>query len=123
MAKGWSKSPVGFADVARDDLNKRLRATGLELLSKVIERSPVKSGRFRGANVVSLVAPNYSAEGSPDKSGNATLAAGAATIQQAEGLIYIQNNLPYASELERGTSKQAPGGIYRLAMNDVKEGV
>ncbi|EFO5343979.1 HK97 gp10 family phage protein, partial [Escherichia coli] len=35
------------------------------------------------------------------------------------GVIYIQNNLPYAEALENGHSQQAPTGVYANAFHGV----
>lgn len=121
---GWTVSPQAFAKTMSDDLSKLHRATAIAILNKVIERSPVDTGRFRGNHILSLATPNTGVKDTDDKSGSVTLAAGLSVIGGiAKGeypLIYIQNNLPYAQVLEDGSSQQAPLGIYSLAVQDVK---
>ena len=121
---GWTVSPKAFIGVMTDDLSKLHRATAIEILNKVIQRSPVDTGRFRANHILTLVTPNTGTKEVDDKSGSVTLAAGLSVVGGiAKGeypLIYIQNNLPYAQVLEDGSSQQAPLGIYSLAVQDVK---
>jgi hypothetical protein len=35
-------------------------------------------------------------------------------------VIYLQNSLPYALRLENGWSKQAPGGVLALTVNELE---
>lgn len=75
-------------------------------------------GRFRGNWQVSF---NQQAEGETgrvDKQGSQTIAAGNLVIEQFKvGMtaVYFANNVPYAYPLEFGHSKQAPGGMVRIA--------
>ena len=142
MAKrGWSKPLGGFAREVEQEQNKRLRATALQALSGVIERSPVDSGAFRGSHRVSVGSPDngYSLEDT-DKTGSATLAKGSAAISSVRRpfeVIYVQSNLPYAEAIEFGQfvykpggkttpdgySLQAPSGTYAVTFNSLKEGI
>lgn len=122
---GWTVSPKAFIGVMTDDLSKLHRAIAIELLTRVIRRSPVDTGRFRGNHILSLSTADTSTTDTVDENGSTTLAAGLSVVGGiAKGqypLIYIQNNLPYAQVLEDGSSKdQAPLGIYALAVQDVK---
>ena len=91
----------------------------VELLSRMVMRSPVDTGRFRGNWNVSLSSPDLSTDQSTDPSGGSTITKGAAIIS---GLvvngqtIYITNSLPYAYRLETGYSQQAPAGIVGLTV-------
>lgn len=122
---GWSKPPTGFADEVEKTQNKRLRAAALQALTGVIERSPVDTGHFRGNNSVSVGSPDDSVdEMAEDPSGRETLAQGMSIIKRVRGafeVIYVQNNLPYAEELENGSSKQAPQGVYAVTFNNLRE--
>ncbi|USZ48133.1 hypothetical protein [Halomonas sp. DN3] len=136
--KGWSKSLSGFAREVEAQQNKRLRATALQALSGVIERSPVDTGAFRGSHRVSVATPDngYSLEDT-DRSGSATLAKGSAKIQSvrtAWEVIYVQSNLPYAEAIEfgqfiykpagkttpAGYSIQAPAGVYAITFDNLR---
>lgn len=122
----WSKPLAGFTEQVKQEQNNRLRATAQGALERIINRSPVRTGRFRGNNMVSVGSTDESYDyEKQDKVGRATLAEGDSTIHAVREpftVIYVQNNLPYAEALEEGHSqKQAPQGIYELAFNDMKE--
>jgi len=121
----WSRSLAEFADMQEKRLNKELRATALQALTGVIERSPVKSGRFRGNNQVTVGRETDSVLDREDKPGRQTYAEGAAAIgavTEPFTYIVVQNNLPYAALIEEGRSKtQAPQGVYALTFNSLKE--
>jgi len=121
----WSRPLSGFATEVERDQNKRLRGFALQALSGVIERSPVDTGAFRGNNIVSVGSADNSVDpNAADPSGTQALNEGMRIIGQvndAFGVIYIQNNLPYAEKLEAGTSSQAPGGIYAVTLNNLNE--
>lgn len=101
---------------AREDIV--VRKLGLDILSSVVRMSPVDTGRFRGNWQVGLTAPVTGTLATLDKSGAATIARGNQVLSQAKsgGVIYINNNLPYAQRLEYGWSKQAPSGMVRITL-------
>lgn len=118
---GWSIPLTAFIDQIESDLVKQARIIAMALLGEIVLRSPVDTGRFRGNTVVSVGSPVLSTTESADKSGASTIAAGQAALTGLKPytVIYIQNNLPYAERLENGHSKQAPNGIFGLAMTGV----
>jgi hypothetical protein len=75
-------------------------------------------GRFRGAWMVSIGAPDNSLGTVLDPSGNITLVAHRAILAAAKAgdVIHFRNNMPYAERLEKGWSKQAPLGIVALTV-------
>jgi len=116
------------ADVAKFEtktlkkMDLAVRKVALELFSRVILRSPVDTGRFRGNWQVSVGnIPSGTLE-LDDKSGTATVskAAAAAAGVKAGDIIYLANNLPYAMRLEEGYSSQAPGGMVALTAQEFK---
>lgn len=118
--------PTAFADTIASDVGKKTRAAALQALSGVIERSPVDTGAFRGNNRVSIGQRDngYDLEAT-DKSGGAALSAGSGIISSTLGapftVIYVQNNLPYAEVLERGSSTQAPQGVFDVTFQSLIE--
>lgn len=118
--------PSDFAGTISDAVGKKTRAAALQALAGVIERSPVDTGAFRGNNRVSAGTQDrgYDLEAA-DKSGAAALSAGSGVIASTRGapftVIYIQNNLPYSEFLERGSSKQAPQGVFAITFNNLVE--
>lgn len=118
---GWSLSPVALMDQIESDLTRQARIIAMALLGEIVLRSPVDTGRFRGNIIVSIGAPVFATVDKSDKSGGSTLAAGQAALEGLKpySLIYLQNNLAYAERLENGYSKQAPGGVFGLALTSV----
>ncbi len=100
-------------------MTKKLALTALE---RVVMRSPVDTGRFRGNWNVSVDAPDTSVSGAVDKTGQATITEGAAKIEGAGPFqaIYLSNNLAYGPALENGHSKQAPGGMVALTYAELQ---
>ncbi|WP_047304443.1 phage protein [Pseudomonas fluorescens] len=122
-SRGWSTSLSLFADVVEQDLSKRIRVIAMAMLNEIVLRSPVDTGRFRGNNIVTVGAPVYTATESLDPSGGLTITRGLAAMTGLEPYtqVFIQNNLPYATKLEDGYSKQAPAGIYETSFNGVSQ--
>lgn len=125
MAKnrGWSTPPSMFTGVVEEQLSQRVRVIAMALLNEIVLRSPVDTGRFRGNNIVSVGAPVYASSENLDPSGSETIQRGLSAMSGLEPYtqVYIQNNLPYATALEDGHSKQAPGGVYAVSFNGVSQ--
>lgn len=93
----------------------------LQLLEGVVDMTPVKTGRARGNWQVTIGAPTTTQLQTEDKDGGPTKTAGEAVIQSITtlGAVYLTNNLPYITELEKGTSTQAPQGMVRVTLDRV----
>lgn len=93
------------------------RGTALDVISKIMQRSPVKTGRFRGDWQTTLNMPASGViEGTASNSLNkARSVSGSAKLTDA---IYYINNLPYSLRLENGYSKQAPAGMVKLTVSE-----
>lgn len=112
-----------------DDLDRFLadavlqvqQKVAMELLSRVVMKSPVDTGRFRGNWTISLNAPDLSVTDGVDPSGGATITRGSSVItgMREPQVIYVSNNLPYAQRLEEGSSKQAPAGMVAVTLNEL----
>lgn len=94
------------------------RKISLELFTRVILRSPVDTGRFRGNWQVAIGSVPSGTVEIDDKSGTATIGKMTAKVLELEAgdVITLVNNLPYAWRLETGWSTQAPGGMVGLAV-------
>lgn len=111
---------------------KMIKLTGLELLRRIVGRSPVDTGFYRGSHDLTINSPSsfspvkssFSRKGR--KSGRG---AGQVSDRINEGIVqldflkpgddqttvvYITNNAPYADVLEEGHSQQAKLGIYNV---------
>ncbi|MCO7526393.1 HK97 gp10 family phage protein [Pseudomonas asiatica] len=125
MAKnrGWSTPPSMFTGVVEEQLSQRVRVIAMAMLNEIVLRSPVDTGRFRGNNIVSVGSPVYTSTDNVDKSGGETIQRGLSAMSGLEPYtqVFIQNNLIYSVELERGHSQQAPAGIYAVSFNSVSQ--
>ncbi|WP_241622691.1 HK97 gp10 family phage protein [Rosenbergiella australiborealis] len=123
MAQGWDFDPSAFAGKVEEDVGKHLRIISMAMLTEIVTRSPVDTGRFRANNQVSIGSPDYSELATVDTSGATTIQQGSAVIAKGKpfSVIYIQNNLPYAEPLENGHSKQAPTGVYANSFHGVSQ--
>lgn len=96
-----------------------IRAIELSVSVKVIMKSPVDTGRFRGNWYPSVGSPSatMSLEGF-DKGGGTTIQRTRDFIngQTPFHAFYLTNNLPYAWPLEEGWSQQAPQGMVRTTI-------
>jgi len=100
-------------------LDQMLRSIALTLLSAIVKRSPVDTGRFRGNWMVQVDLAPQTTE-TEDKAGSATIAQGQAEIARFKfgETVYLLNHLVYALELEYGSSKQAPSGMVRITARE-----
>ena len=122
-SRGWSTPPSLFVGMVEDQLTLRVRTIALDMLTEIVAKSPVDTGRFRGNNIVSVGAPVFTSNANFDPTGSETIQQGARITTGLEPytLVFIQNNLPYATALEDGHSQQAPGGIYAVSFNGVSQ--
>lgn len=95
----------------REQASLATRAISLRVLSGVVLRTPVDTGRARANWQVAIGAGRSGEVESEDKGGGSTITAGGQTIAGQKGFdqVALTNNLPYIGKLEDGSSKQAPG--------------
>lgn len=111
-----------FKDEVEDRIVLITRMIGLEVLKRVILKTPVDTGRARGNWFVAIGAPDTRVTDNTDKTGAATINSGQAVITgltQAQA-VYITNNLPYIGRLENGHSQQAPAGMVAVTMAELE---
>lgn len=98
-----------------------LQKLAMEGLSRMVLRSPVDTGRFRGNWTVSIGGPDRSASHPEDKNGGSTIARGSAPIAALTEpkVVWMLNSLPYANRLENGWSKQAPAGVVAVTVAEL----
>lgn len=95
-----------------------VRRIALDVFERIILKSPVDTGRFRGNWQVQIGSIPTGTLEIDDKSGQVTLAKAQAEVLgvKAGDTIYLINNLPYARRLEYGWSNQAPEGMVRTTV-------
>jgi len=118
---------AGFADQVRAwerkterKMDLAVRKIALQMFTRIILKSPVDSGRFRGNWQLAIGSVPEGTLELDDKTGTATIAKGAAIAlgMNAGDTIYFANNLPYARRLEEGYSQQAPAGMVALTVQE-----
>lgn len=107
-----------FVEKAKGNLDLVVRKIALDMFSRVVLKSPVDTGRFRGNWQVAIGSAPSGVLTLDDKSGRATISRiQAETLKLKAGdVIYLVNNLPYARRLEHGWSKQAPAGMVGITV-------
>lgn len=112
-----------FADDELDEILlevvQKFATTGL---SKLVVRSPVDTGRFRGNWYTTIGQGTGATSDSTDKSGNGSIKSGEGAIlgMSEPKTVFLQNNLPYGPRLEGGWSKQAPGGMVAITFAELE---
>jgi len=132
-----------FQRKTADKMDQAVRKISLEILSSVVFKSPVDTGRFRSnwqvsiGSVPSGTVGYQGTEAIAERAGSkgpvyeATVAKSKGTADSAKAgdVIYIANNLPYAVRLEEGGygegpktvggfSRQAPAGMVTLTVQE-----
>jgi len=117
--KTWT---VAIEDIKKIP-EKVVRGTVISMFSKIVKRSPVDTGRFRGNWQISIDAPARGQLSTLDKSGKAqanpssnpagspTAVEGAFKVQKSpfpQSAYFITNNLPYGAKLEFGGYPLSP---------------
>lgn len=120
---------MGSWSIPLDELarraNARIETVGrkitFELFNAIQLRSPVDTGRFRGNWQLGNGAMAEGIVESNDPSGSAASAEAAKALAiKLGGTVYFTNSLPYAQQLEYGYSKQAPSGMVRLTIRELR---
>lgn len=108
-----------FIKAAPARASEVVRKVSTELLTSIVLKTPVDTGRARASWGVGLnrVDPAVSIT-LVDKDGHQTIAKGMASINQWElgDDVVIASNLPYIGMLEYGHSRQAPLGMVRTSI-------
>ena len=118
---GWTgASPAQWAAKTERKLVLAVQKIALEMFSRIILRSPVDTGRFRGNWQVAIGAMPSGTLDLNDKSGQATISKVSAVALgvKAGDRISLVNNLPYSEVLENGSSTQAPAGMVGLTVQE-----
>ena len=96
------------------------RRIALELLVRIVRKTPVDTGRARGNWQVNA---GPATEGEVEVFGNASIGVGTANIRGIRlpfQLITIFNNVNYITFLEEGSSQQARMGMVAVSLAEVE---
>lgn len=107
----FNAAVTAFAKRTQADAVTLQRALSLQILSGVVLKTPVDTGRARGnwqLNVSQTANPNSDVKG-VDKNGGETINRGAKKLDGLKfgRLVVIFNNVEYVPYLNNGTSRQA----------------
>lgn len=124
MAKDYPKEPQVFALELRQLIEKAkaspaavVRKATLDILTNVVDMSPVDTGRFKNNWNIAYGAPDLTVTINTDPNGSEVKSRALAASASYNGQdVYITNNLPYAIPLEYGHSGQAPNGMVRVTV-------
>lgn len=98
------------------------RGTALGLFSRIVLRTPVKSGRLRGNWQTQINSAPDSMLDVEDKTGSGVINEAfkkMAKVKLGDSIFFI-NNLPYALPIEDGSSLQAPAGMVKVTVAEFK---
>lgn len=124
MASGKSNYKEVFKKVKAETpkkIDKVLQDTAVEVIGKMIDRTPVDTGAAKYHWFIRLVASERFDKARVDPSG--TLPKGRAKrdvkLFRAGKLVWLVNSAPYMKYLENGSSTQAPQGVVAITMAEV----
>lgn len=107
---------------AKGQQEAAVRKVAIETFSRVVMKSPVDTGRFRGNWVAAIGAYSGVTTTDVDPSGRGTvgkIAAAVAGMPINGASIFLTNSLPYSIRLEYGYSRQAPAGMVRTTLAEI----
>lgn len=115
-------------DAIVNRVNRRIdtviRKSTIQLFGQVIKMTPVDTGRAKGNWQCTIGSPTSSEIERDDGSRSQSLSSSKAyadvvkTVPPAGNVVWLANNVPYIRKLEYGSSKQAPDGMVRIAIQN-----
>lgn len=125
MAAGLTRFNAEVSEFVRriplKDLVAFHKKIALEVLRRVVLRTPVDTGRARGNWQTSIGMPAEGEIGTTDPTGASALAQGQAVLAALPpfSVVYINNGVPYIEALEGGWSRQAPAGMVAITLAEM----
>jgi hypothetical protein len=103
-----------------------VRRVIVDLFRRIVERTPVDTGRLRASWTISINSPDLDV--APDRRYSPAEAAAKAREKEKiaylsrpmRQVVYISNGLPYAEVIENGHSKQAPVGMVMISVTEIE---
>ena len=105
-----------FRKSFQDWASRLIRKSGETLYRSVFDRTPVNTGNAKSNWNCSINIPDLTCRESADL--NSGKASGAFAGAKPGDTLYITNTTPYILELEKGHSRQAPGGMTAGAIRE-----
>ena len=110
----WSNPPTDFVDEYERDHFELVQSIGIEFWNRVTLRTPVDTGRARGNWSMTFEQPSDAVYD------DTTLKRPQKAKPKPYPIFYVQNALEYIVPLEFGHSKQAPAGMFRITLAELK---
>ena len=105
--------------LTEDDLVLFHKKVSLDALGRVVEKTPVDTGRARANWQVGIDnAPEGEVPIGTDPRGNGLAAL---TALRPNRVVYISNNVEYIVPLEEGSSNQAPNGMVAVTLEELSQ--
>ena len=103
---------------AGDKADLVVRKTALQLQTRMVQRSPVDTGRFKNNWQAGIDSINTDTALDTSLTGEGSIARTISTVESWKSgqTINLTNSMPYAQRLENGWSQQAPSGMVALTM-------
>jgi hypothetical protein len=112
-----------FNDITEEQAAALLKRVALQVLTGVVEKTPVDTGRARGNWQVAIdTAANTATINRDDAGGSIAISAGTAALTSVKpfSTVVIYNNVEYIVALEQGHSQQAPQGMVAVTIAEVE---
>jgi len=108
--------------VVPNEIVKFQKKIVLEALRRLVQKTPVDTGRAKGGWQVTIEAPASGQLDRTDKDGAGTVAEGLAAISHLPPwqMVWITNNVDYIEKLEHGGSQQAPQGMVSVTVAELR---
>ena len=118
---GWKIPPTKFGEVTKQDHRKIVSKVGMEVTSRLVQATPVDTGRARANWWPSVTVARTRTLKSTDQSRPMRLASRAFADQKLPyfATLFIANNLDYISKLNSGSSTQAPAHFVESTVGSV----
>lgn len=112
----WDKAPTLFADKAEEVAVRHVKKIGRDVISSLVDISPIDTSQFVSNHNVSVDAPNWSHNENKLLGDRGSEAEGLGVIASMSNSklhdLWFTNATPYGGELEAGKSRQAGTGVY-----------
>jgi hypothetical protein len=119
-AEGFSNALLEMAKYVDGEAEKVIRKACIDLYRRIVERTPVDTGRAKASWMIDVVDTSQTAgEGEYSASeikGIIQSHISDFKFEIGDGVVIIYNNLEYISYLENGTSQQAPSGMVAVSL-------
>ncbi len=125
--KGFKKDLRKLSQKLDINIDVLLKKIVFDVFDGVVSKTPVDTGRARGSWVIGIGTINPEVL-PPKKKGTSPYAPqtayrrnfGKELGMNQNTVAYISNSLPYIIYLEEGTSDQAPAGMVKLTLEELK---